>query len=245
VILGLRDIKLRYRQTALGVSWVVFQPLMGALIFAFVFGRVAKLQSGNVPYFLFALVGMVAWGAFAAALTRTATSLLQNSAMISKVFFPRLVLPLSTLLAVLLDLLVGLALIALSMLAFGIAPSWRLLTLPLWLLLLLAIATGCGLLAAALSVTYRDVQHVLPVFVQLAFYATPVAYPAAVVPEQFRQLFLANPLASLFEAIRWSIVGSEALPVAHLLAVGVVGPAALWIGAAYFRHAERAFADLI
>jgi lipopolysaccharide transport system permease protein len=144
-----------------------------------------------------------------------------------------------------LDLLVGLALIALSMLAFDIAPSWRLLTLPLWLLLLLAIATGCGLFAAALSVTYRDVQHVLPVFVQLTFYATPVAYSADVVPEHLRPLFLANPLASLFEAVRWSLVGTESLPLPQLIVVTLVGPVVLSAGAVYFRHAERAFADII
>lgn len=245
LILGGRDIKLRYRQTFLGVSWVVLQPLLGAAIFAFVFGRVARLDSGGVPYFLFALVGMVAWGAFSGALTRANGSLIQNPQLISKIFFPRLVLPLSTLLSVILDLVVGLGLVLVGMALYGVVPTWRLLTLPLWLGLLLALALALGLFASALTVRYRDVQHVLPVLVQLGFYATPVAYSATVVPERFRDLFLMNPPAPFLEAVRWSALGQGQLPMGHLAFAAVLTLTALWAGALFFRNAERAFADVI
>jgi lipopolysaccharide transport system permease protein len=245
LILGRRDIQLRYRQTALGAAWVVFQPLLGAAIFAFVFGRVAKLASGGVPYFLFALIGMVAWGGFSGALTRASTSLLQNPQLIAKIFFPRLVLPISALLSVGVDLAVGLSLATAAMVSYGVMPSWRLLTLPLWLFLTLALALGVGFFASALAVRYRDMNHVLPVLIQLGFYATPVAYSVEVVPERYRAVFLLNPIAPLMEATRWSLLGQGTMSTGHLLYAALFSGVALGAGALFFRRAERSFADVI
>jgi lipopolysaccharide transport system permease protein len=188
---------------------------------------------------------MVAWGAFAGVLNRANGSLIQNPQLISKVFFPRLVLPLSVLLSVVVDLLVGLGLVLTVMAAYDIAPSWRIVVLPVLLGLLLSLALGLGLFASALTVRYRDVQHVLPVLVQLAFYATPVAYTVAVVPERLRTIFLLNPVAPLLEAVRWSILAQGPLPYGHLAYAALLALATLWAGALFFRHAERGFADVI
>jgi homopolymeric O-antigen transport system permease protein len=246
LLLGNRDIKLRYRQTVLGIAWVVLQPLLGAAVLAFVFGRVAHLNTGGVPYFLFTLTGMVLWGAGASTVTRTSNSLVQNPQLISKIFFPRLALPLSTLYSIGLDLAVGLALVMAVMAVHGFLPSWRFLTLPLWIGLLLMLATGLGLFAAALTVNYRDVQHVLPVMLQVAFYATPVAYPAQAVPMPYRDWMLQlNPVATLLDASRWALFGEGALTGADALSAAVWSGGALLGGAIYFRRAERGFADVI
>jgi homopolymeric O-antigen transport system permease protein len=246
LLLGNRDIKLRYRQTALGIAWVVVQPLLGAAVLAFVFGRVARLDTGGVPYFLFTLAGMVLWTAGASTLTRTSSSLVQNPQLISKIFFPRLALPLSTLLSIGLDLAVGLTLVVAVMAVQGFLPAWRLLTLPLWIALLLMLATGLGLFAAALTVNYRDVQHVLPVVIQVAFYATPVAYPAQALPMPYREWILRlNPVATLLEASRWALFGQGALTGAEVFAAAAWSGTALLAGAVYFRRAERGFADVI
>jgi lipopolysaccharide transport system permease protein len=155
------------------------------------------------------------------------------------------VLPLSSLLSVLLDLTVGVGLVAVAMVSYGVTPSWRVAALPLWLGLMLALGLGLGLFASALTVRYRDVQHVLPVLVQLGFYATPVAYSATVVPEHFRTWLLLNPLAPLMEAVRWSIFGDGALPAPFLAGATLLTLVLLWGGAVFFRSAERAFADVI
>jgi lipopolysaccharide transport system permease protein len=245
LVLGVRDIKVRYRQTALGVAWVVLQPLLGAAVFAFVFGRVARLDSGGVPYLLFALVGMVAWGAVSGSLLRANASLVQNPQLISKTFFPRLVLPFSTVLSVVLDLLVGVGLVMAAMALYGVAPSWRIAALPVWLSLLVALGLGLGLFASALTVRFRDVAQVLPVLIQLAFYASPVAYAVTAVPERYRAMVLLNPVAPLLEAVRWSVFGKDALPGGSLAFAGVLTLLTFWAGALFFRHAERAFADVI
>jgi lipopolysaccharide transport system permease protein len=241
---GRRDITLRYRQTALGVSWVVCQPLLGAAILAFVFGRVAKLDSGGIPYFPFVLVGMVAWGAFSGILSRASASLLQNSALISKVYFPRLVLPLSTVPSVLLDLAVGAGLVAGAMVVYHVPVTWRLLTLPLWLGGLASLALALGLLLA-LSVRYRDVQHVLPVLMQLGFYATPAAYSATAIPERFRGIYMLNPAAPTLEAVRWSVMQHGLMSEWYLVYAMLVSVGLLWASALVFRGMERSFADVI
>lgn len=245
LVLGVRDVKLRYRQTALGVVWVVLQPLIGAGVFALVFGRVAQLPSEGVPYFLFAYAGFLAWNAFQGTLTKSSMCLVQSSHLVSKVFFPRIILPLATVFSTLLDFAVAFAFLLVLWMVYDVAPGLNVLLLPVWMLLLQCLALGIGFYAAALTVRYRDVQHALPVLTQFVLYASPVAYAVSVVPESLRPFYVLNPLTGLLEAFRWSLVGHGTLawgPVAYSAAVAVV---VFLLGAMAFRRMERQFADVI
>jgi lipopolysaccharide transport system permease protein len=245
VVLGARDVKLRYRQTALGVIWVILQPLIGAGIFSLVFGKVAKLPSDGVPYFLFAYAGFLGWNAFQGTLGRSSMCLVQSSHLISKVFFPRLILPLSTVLSTLLDFAVGLAFLVVLWLVYGVSPGPRVLLLPVWMLLMQCLALGIGFYASALTVRFRDVQHALPVLTQFVLYASPVAYATSVVPESVRTFYLLNPLTGLLEAFRWSLVGNTTLDLRHIGYSAVVSLVVFVWGAIAFRRMERQFADVI
>ena len=215
--LAFRDVKLRYRQTALGVVWVLVQPLLAAGIFSVVFGRIGKFSSDGLPYFLFAFANQLAWSLFSGTLTRSSNCLVQNAALVSKVFFPRLILPLSTVFSGILDFGVGMIMLMVMLLFNGIYPGIALLTFPLWMILVLALALGVGLFAAALTVSYRDVQYVLPVVIPLFMYATPVAYAVSAVPATLRPYFLLNPLASLVEGMRWSLTGTGKLQTPYVI----------------------------
>lgn len=244
--LAVRDLKLRYRQTVLGVVWVVLQPLLGAIIFAFVFGKVAKLPSEGIPYVVFAYAGLLGWNVFSSTLTKASTCLVHNAGLISKVYFPRLVLPLSTIYGSLVDFSVALALMGGLMVAFHILPSARIILLPVWLFFISLLALGLGLFSSALMVSYRDIQHVLPVALQFLLYASPIAYALSSVPPHLRGIYsLLNPLVSLLEAFRWSLLNVGSLDITHLswacfLTIGV------FIGGAFsFKRMERRFADVI
>lgn len=240
-----RDLKLRYKQTALGVIWVVLQPLLAAGIFSFVFGLVAKLPSDGVPYFVFSFAGLLGWNLFSGILTKSSVCLLGNQQLISKVFFPRLVLPLSTVPSVLVDFAIAAALMVGLLVAYRIAPGWGLLLLPIWMATIAALALGVGLVTSALTVSYRDVQYILPVFTQMLLYASPVAYAASKVPAEWRGVYFLNPLASLLDAFRWSLLGGPepmwgSVAYAAVLSAGVL----VW-GAFAFKKMERRFADVI
>lgn len=240
-----RDVKLRYKQTALGVIWVVLQPLMAAGIFSFVFGTVAKLPSGGIPYFLFSYAGLLGWNLFSSVLSKVSGSLVGNAHLISKVFFPRLILPLSSLPSAMLDFAVAAVMLAMLMVIYHVVPGWGMLLLPVWLALLMMIATGVGLFATSLMVSYRDVGYVLPVALQILLYASPIAYAVSAVPERLRFWFSLNPLSSLFEAIRWSVFGQGSLEL-PLLAYSAAGAAlVLLVGIFSFKRMERKFADII
>ena len=243
--LAARDVKLRYRQTALGAVWVILQPLLAAGIFAVVFGKVAKLPSDGVPYFLFAYAGLLGWNAFNNTLTKVSGCLIQNSSLVSKVFFPRLLLPLSTVFSTLVDFGVALAMMAVLMALYGVAPGLGLLLLPFWLLLTLLLAIGIGLYAAALMVSYRDVQYILPVVTQFLLYASPVAYALSTVPGKLRLLFFLNPLSGLLEGFRWSLLGRGTLDARSVGYSALVSLAAFVGGAFAFKRMERKFADVI
>lgn len=240
-----RDIKLRYRQTALGIAWVVLQPLLAAGIFSFVFGKVANLSSDGIPYFIFAYAGLLAWTAFSNTVTKTSSCLVGNAQLVSKVYFPRLVLPLSTVFSTLIDFGVALVMMAVLMIIYGIAPSSGLLLLPVCLLLILMLALGLGLYASALMVTYRDVQYILPVFIQFFMYASPVAYAVSQVPEHLHTLFFLNPLSGLLEAFRWCFFGTGSLDFRHILYSAGFSVVVFVGGALSFRKMERHFADVI
>ena len=243
--LTLREVKLRYRQTALGLSWVIIQPLLAAAILGFVFGRVAQVPMGGAPHFALAFVGVLSWTAFAGSLTRSAPAVVQNVTLVSKVFFPRALLPLSAACASTLDVMVGMSLAVVIAWGSGVKLGAAALVAPVWVLATVFLGLGVGLTAAALMVKYRDVQHMLPLLVQLTLFASPVAFPVAAIPPSYRTLFQLNPLAGLMEALRWSLLG---LPPASWLAVVYAVFASLLIvagGTLFFRALERDFADAI
>jgi len=243
--LGSRDITLRYRQTVLGAFWVVAQPLMAAGIFSFVFGKVARLPSDGIPYFLFSYAGLLSWSAFSNTLGKVSLSLVGNSHLISKVYFPRLILPLSTLYSTLVDFAVAFAMMLVLLAVNHVPISPRLLLLPVWMSLILMLAMGVGLYVSALMVSYRDVQHILPVMVQLLLYASPVAYSISVVPEHLRAFYHLNPLSGLLEAFRWSLLGSGVISPWALAYSSFVSIAMLGLGAFAFKRMERLFSDVI
>ncbi len=240
-----RDVKLRYRQTVLGAAWVVLQPLLTAGIFSVVFGRVAKLPSDGLPYFLFSYAGLLAWNAFSGTLGKASTVLLGNANLVSKIYFPRLILPLSTVFSTLLDFGVALVMMAVLMVIFGVVPHIGILLLPVWLLLILMTAIGLGLFTSALAVSYRDVQYILPVLIQFGLYATPVAYAVSAVPQDLRPWYFLNPLSGLLEAFRWSLLGVGSLPIGYVLYSAAMAIGLFFIGLFAFRRMERRFADVI
>lgn len=241
-----RDVTLRYRQTVLGVAWVLIQPLLGAGIFTIVFGMIAKLPSpAGIPYFLLSYSGLLGWNLFNQAVQRITTSLTGNAGLISKIYFPRLIIPLSTLGSILLDFLVASALMAVMMAWFRIAPTWTLLLVPVGILVLLLQALGIGLWLAALQVSYRDVGHVTPVILNLALYATPVAYSLAAVPESVRAFVMLNPLTGAIETVRVGLLGQTTVPW-NLLAISAAFAVIIFIlGAFQFKRMEHQFADVI
>lgn len=241
-----RDLTLRYRQTALGVVWVVLQPLLAAGILTFVFGSVASLPAPrHIPYFVFSLTGMVAWTVFNQIVSRASGSLVSNAQLVSKVFFPRLLIPLSSVLSTSVDVFVTLILLAILMVATGVTPGLAVLMLPVWLLLLTAVAVGVGTGAGAMMVRYRDVQYMLPFAVQFLLYASPVAYALGSVPHGARFVYELNPLTGLLEAVRWSVLNT-AQPNPALLAYAIASSlVVLAAGVLYFSRVERQFADVI
>jgi lipopolysaccharide transport system permease protein len=240
-----RDLTLRYRQTVLGVAWVALQPLLGALIFTFVFGTIAGLPSDGIPYLVFTFASLAGWGLFSGIVTRASGSLVQNSGLIAKVWFPRAVIPGSVVPAAALDLAVALAVLVVLMLWLGVALSPTMLLAPLWALALAALAFGLGLIGAALMVSYRDVQHILPVAMQLLLYASPVAYSAGVVPERYRDIYWMNPVAPLLEGLRASLLGTAMPPAGSVTSALITTLIVLALGATVFRRLERRFADVI
>lgn len=245
LILAARDVRLRYKQTALGITWVVAQPLVAALLFAVIFGRLARLPAAGEPYVLFAFCGLLAWNLFAGILQRAGTSLVGDARLISKVHFPRLILPLASCGAVLVDFAVSLAVFAVLLPVYGRAPGWRALTLPFWLLLCLMGAGGIALTLAALNVRYRDVMYALPFVIQVWLFVTPVVYAGTLIPAAWRPLYSLNPAAGYVEGFRWALLGRgtvEPLTTAITVAVSLL---LLGGGALVFRHVEREFADVI
>ena len=247
--LAVRDVKLRYRQTLLGVAWVVLQPLLGAAIFAFVFGRVGGFKApGGVPYFLFALAGMAGWNAFSSTLSRTSNSMVGNAHLLSKVYFPRVALPLANACSTVVHVGVMLAVVAILLGTRWHFPGANVLLLPACLLLIMALSLGLGLCATALAVSYRDVQYVIPVMTQLLFYLSPVAYPAQSVvdrvPAAYQHLYVLNPLAALLEAFRWSLLSVGEVRWGWLAYSAAVSLVTLGVGAYTFSRMERTFADV-
>jgi lipopolysaccharide transport system permease protein len=244
-ILVERDIRLLYKQTALGIIWVVLQPLIAAAIFTVIFGAVARLPSDGAPYLLFVMCGLTVWTYFSQALQRAGNSVVANAHLVSKVYFPRLLIPLVHVLRALIDFAVTLIVLFALMAIYRVTPTLRLAAIPAILVLMVVTATGISLWFAALSVKYRDCHYALPYFLQVWMYASPVVYPVSMAPEQWRWFFAINPAVGFIEGFRWAVLGRGALN-ANVLCISIsVSLLALFSGAFFFRRAEREFADVI
>jgi lipopolysaccharide transport system permease protein len=239
-----RDLKVRYKQTVLGIGWVVVQPLVTVAIFSVIFGRVADLPSDSVPYPVFTLVALLPWQLFSAAFTGASNSVVGNASLVTKVYFPRLIVPIAAVIAPVADFLVSAGLLAILMAWYGIAPTLHVIWLPLLALLAAALALGVGLWVAALNVRYRDVRYLLPFALQMWMFASPVAYSLELVPEQWRTLYGLNPMVGIVQGFRWALVGSEAPGPLVLMSI-VVTVGLLMVGMHYFRRTEEHFADFI
>lgn len=244
-ILAARDVKLRYKQTALGVAWVLLQPLITALIFTVIFGVFAKLPSNGQPYVLLVFAGLLPWNLFSQSLQRAGNSLVGNSALISKVYFPRMLVPLASNGAILIDFIISFAVFTVLMWIYGVTPTVRVLALPAFLAIALAAAIGASLWLSGLNVYYRDFMFALPFVIQAWTYASPVAYGVGIVPERWRWLFSLNPAVGFIEGFRWALLGGDALTTSMVVVSAASAVVLLVSGAVVFRRIERGFADVI
>ena len=246
-----RDVKVRYKQTALGAAWAILQPLMTAVVFTIFFGRLAGIASDGLPYPLFSYAGLLVWTFFAQGLSQSSNSVVGSAQLITKVYFPRLVIPIAAVLSGLVDLAVALPVLVAMLWYYGIWPGVAVLTVPLFALLALVAATGVGLWLSALNVEYRDVRYVVPFLVQLWLFVTPVIYPASVLAPRLQRLGLPawswgiNPMAGVVEGFRWAMLDAPTSPGPLIAASAVTGFVLLFSGAWYFRRVERSFADVV
>ncbi|MBD2124684.1 ABC transporter permease [Trichocoleus sp. FACHB-262] len=244
--LAWRDILVRYKQTVIGIAWALIRPFLTMIVFTIVFGNLAKLPSGGAPYPILVFAAMLPWQFFASALAECSNSLIVNSNLISKVYFPRLIVPSSAVIVSFVDFLIsGMILLAL-MIWFNFVPDWRILTLPLFILLAFAAAMGSGLWLAALNVKYRDFRYIVPFIVQFGLYISPVGFSSSIVPPQWRLIYSINPMVGVIDGFRWAILGGEAQLYwpGFILSTGLVA-LLLLTGIWYFRQTERTFADVI
>ena len=245
VFLTLRDIQLRYKQTALGITWAALQPLLSMAVFTVMFGKLAKMPSQDRPYAVFVLAALVPWQLFTYALTQSSNSLVAEQRVITKVYFPRLVVPIASVLAGLIDFFIAFLLLLLLMVVYGVAPGPGILAAPLLALFAVATALAVGLWLCALNVQYRDVRYTIPFLTQFWLFATPVAYPASLVPESIRPLYGLNPMAGVIEGFRWALL-STAAPDWRMVSVSAITVVLLLIGGLYYyRRMEKTFADVV
>lgn len=246
-VLAWRDLAVRYKQTAIGLAWALLQPLLTMIVFTIVFGKLAKLPSpGGAPYALLVFAGLLPWQLFSTAFTGAAGSLVANSSLISKTYFPRLIVPASAMAVAFVDFLLSFVLLLALMLWYGYLPGWQVLTLPLFVLMALLTSLGPGLWLTALNVKYRDFRYVIPFLVQVGLYISPVGFTSSVVPDQWRLLYALNPLVGVIDGFRWAILGND-YPI-YLPGLGVsiaVSALLLVLGLRQFKRLEKSFADLI
>ena len=240
-----RDLKVRYKQTALGVAWVVLQPLFLMLVFTLFFGRLVGVPSDGLPYSIFVYTGILPWQLFSRGLNEAGMSLVANERVITKIYFPRILVPASAVLSSLIDFSVAFIVLVGYMLAYGIQPGFSILALSLFVLLAVMAALGVGLWLAALNVVYRDVRYTLPFLTQIWMFATPIIYPVSVVPEAWRSLYSLNPMVGVVEGFRWSLLGT-ATPADPMLGVSALIVVGVFIGGIfYFQRVEQTLADVI
>lgn len=246
-ILAWRDVAVRYKQTVIGVAWAFVRPFMTMVVFTVVFGKIAKLPTeGDAPYAIMVFAGLLPWTLFASILTDASTSIVGSFSLISKVYFPRLIVPLSTVLVAVIDFAVSLSILAGLMVWYGVMPGWQILLLPVFVLLTLLCSIGPALWAAAILVKYRDFRFIVPFVTQIGLYISPVGFSGKIVPEQWSLLYSLNPMVGIIDGFRWCILGGDSPIDGPGFAIGVgVILVLLWWGIRSFRRSERAFADLI
>lgn len=246
LFLAWRDILVRYKQTIIGLAWSLVRPLLTMVVFTLIFGRLAKLPAGGVPYPILVFSAMLPWQFFSTSFSEASNSLLSNSNMLTKIYFPRLIIPVSTLIVNFVDFLISFIILIGLMIWYNFVPSWTILCLPLFLILAVLTAMGAGLYVAALNVKYRDFKYIVPFVVQFGLYISPVGFSSSVVPDKWRLLYSLNPMVGVIEGFRWSIIGGDSqiyLP-GMILSIGLI-IALLIYGIWYFRKMERTFADII
>lgn len=240
-----RDLKVRYKQTVLGAAWAILQPFLTMVVFSIFFGRLAKVPSDDLPYPVFAYSALVPWTFFANGLTQASNSVVSNAAMVKKTYFPRLTLPVATVMAGLVDFLLAFVVLIAMMIYYRIVPTANIVWLPLLLLLALVTSLGASLWLAALNVRFRDVRYIVPFLVQFWLFLTPIAYPSTLVPPQWRLLYSLNPTVGIVEGFRWALLGTETTPQPTIVVSSLVALALLLGGVFYFRRMERSFADIV
>ncbi len=241
-----RDVLVRYKQTAIGIAWSVIRPLLTLVVFTFVFGKLAGLPDSGVPYALLVTAGLIPWQFFANAFTDSSNSLIANSGMLTKVYFPRLIIPTSAVLVAIVDFAISLLILAGLMIWYQFVPGWQILLLPLFLLPALMLSLGAGFFVSALNVRFRDFRYVVPFIVQFGLYVSPVGFSSTVVPEKFRLLYFLNPMTGVIDGFRWSILGGNTPLYKEGFLLSVLVSLILFVyGLFYFRKMERSFADVI
>jgi lipopolysaccharide transport system permease protein len=240
-----RDIKVRYKQTVLGAAWAILQPFLTMLIFALFFGRLAKVPSDNIPYPIFAYAALVPWTFFANGLNHSSNSLVASANMLKKIYFPRLAMPLGTLMAGVVDFVLAFVVLLGMMAYYGMAPTTNVVFLPLFLLLALVTSLGVSLWLAAMNVQFRDVRYTLPFLTQFWMFATPIAYPSSLLSEPWRTLYGINPMVGVVEGFRWTLLGVDTAPGPMIVVSSCVALGLLVSGTFYFRRMERTFADVV
>jgi lipopolysaccharide transport system permease protein len=240
-----RDIKVRYKQTLLGAVWAILQPLLTMLIFSLVFGRLAKIPSDGIPYPLFSMAALVPWTLFSFGLTQSSQSLVMSSNMVKKIYFPRLAIPIATVLSGLVDFVLALGILTVMVFSYGVHVGPRVLWLPAFILLTVVISLGVGLWLSAVNVKYRDVRYAVPFLVQFWMYGTPIAYSSTMLHEPWRTLFGLNPMAGVVEGFRWALLGAKTAPGPMVAVSSAMSVVILLAGAFYFRRMEKHFADML
>jgi len=243
--LALRDIMAQYKQAVFGLAWAAVKPIFSVLVYTLVFGKVARLSSSGLPYPLFTLCGVVAWSLFAAALTQSTLSLLANTNLLTKVYFPRLVIPIASLGRGAVDFIISIGLLVILMAIYGFMPLKTILLFPLFLAMGLGITLGVGLFFSALSARYHDLQHAVPFLAQMWFWVTPVAYGLENIPEKLEFIFYLNPMTWIIQGFRWSLLGVGEMDWQNILITGLFSITILLAGLFYFRRMESEFADII
>lgn len=246
-VLAWRDVSVRYKQTVIGVMWAIIRPVLTMLVLTIIFGRIAKLPpEGAAPYALMVFAGLLPWTFFSTALGDASNSLISSANLISKVYFPRLIVPAATIVVALIDFLISFAILIVLMIWYRYAPGWQMLLLPLFILVALLAALGPALWITAANVKYRDFRYVVPFIVQFGLYVSPVGFSSAIVPEKWRLLYSVNPMVGVIDGFRWSILGGESQIYWPGFGISLAGVAFfLWAGVRQFRKLERTFADLI
>lgn len=240
-----RDIKIRYKQTVLGAGWAILQPFFTMVIFAIFFGRLAKLPSDGVPYPIFAYAALVPWTFFSNGLTQAINSVVGGGSLIKKVYFPRMIMPLAAVMAGIVDFLFAFIVLIGMVLYFGIVPTWRIVTLPMFVGMVIVAALSVALWLSALNVQYRDIRYIAPFIVQAWLFATPIAYPSSLLADPWRIVYGLNPMVGVVEGFRWALLGTGTAPGAMIVVSSAMCAALLLGGAYYFRRVERTFADVV